>query len=455
MKSHFIIIAVLYLIVGISPSVWAQKPRLLITTDIGGDPDDQQSLIRLMVFANEFDIEGIITSASGTPGELKEAVVRPDLVREIITAYGEVYDHLIKHDSEYPLPDELLGKIKTGNRQRGWEYIGEGYDTEASEWIIQMVDEEDEKLLNICIWGGQTDLAQALWKVKNTRNTQAYQTFISKVRVYDIADQDNIFQGIWDEHPGLFYILNKAPTGKDKREAVFRGMYLGGDEDLTSLTWLNEHIIERHGPLGALYPQKTWTAPNPYSAMKEGDTPSWFYFLNNGLQNSDYPGYGGWGGRFIKDESGYFRDAKDSVGHLFSARAAVWRWRPDFQHAFAARMDWCVSTYDEANHPPVARLNIGTDQEVVYQSVTTGSQLILDASSSHDPDGDSLSFHWMIYPEAGSYTGEVSLSSVYKNKTNMSIPQDAAGKEIHIILRVKDQGTPSLTAYRRIVLYIE
>jgi len=59
-------------------SLLAQQPRLLITTDIGSDPDDQQSLVRLMVYSNEFEIEDLVCSASGTPGELKEAVVRPD-----------------------------------------------------------------------------------------------------------------------------------------------------------------------------------------------------------------------------------------------------------------------------------------------------------------------------------------------------------------------------------------
>jgi len=118
-------------------------------------------------------------------------------------------------------------------------------------------------------------------------------------------------------------------------------------------------------------------------------------------------------------------------------------------------MDWCVSPYDKANHPPVARLSLGTERGVVYQSATPGSQLTLDASNSHDPDGDSLSFHWMMYPEAESYTGEVSLSSVDEIKKDVSIPHDAAGTEIHIILRVIDHGTPRLTAYRRIVLDIQ
>jgi Protein of unknown function (DUF1593) len=75
----------------------AERPRLAVLTDMGGDPDDQQSMIRLMVYANEFDLELLIATAAGTPGELKEAITRPDLIHRIIDAYGEVLPNLQKH----------------------------------------------------------------------------------------------------------------------------------------------------------------------------------------------------------------------------------------------------------------------------------------------------------------------------------------------------------------------
>ena len=68
-----------------------ERPRLAILTDIGGDPDDQQSMIRLMVYSNEFEIEALIASASGTPGELKKAITRPDLILEIVDAYERYF----------------------------------------------------------------------------------------------------------------------------------------------------------------------------------------------------------------------------------------------------------------------------------------------------------------------------------------------------------------------------
>jgi len=93
-----------------------------------------------MVYSNEFDIEGIVTSASGTPGELREAVVRPDLVEEIIRGYQAVYPNLLKHNANFPDPQYLFSVVKKGNPQRGWEHVGEGHDTEGSNWIIQRVD---------------------------------------------------------------------------------------------------------------------------------------------------------------------------------------------------------------------------------------------------------------------------------------------------------------------------
>src|SRR5947208_562234 len=80
----------------------AAKPRLLVLTDIGGDPDDQQSLIRLMTYANEFEIEGLIASATGTPGELKKEITRTELICEIVAAYGKVRPNLLLHHPDYP-----------------------------------------------------------------------------------------------------------------------------------------------------------------------------------------------------------------------------------------------------------------------------------------------------------------------------------------------------------------
>ena len=426
-----------------------EKPRLLITTDIGGDPDDTQSLIRLMLYSNEFEIEGLVASASGTMGELKEDIVRTDLIKEIVDAYGQVQPNLAMHDPDYPAADTLLSRIKAGNPQRGLPAVGEGNLTEGSAWIIQQVD-ESEKLLNVAIWGGQTDLAQALWQVKNERSENEYRQFIAKLRVHDIADQDSLFPHIKANHPDLFYILNRASLQEDKRNAVFRGMYLDGNEQLTSLDWLKENVIENHGPMGALYPQKTWTAPNPYGAMKEGDTPSWFYFLPNGLNVPEHPEYGGWGGRFEPMENQYFNDATDTWNGLSNARVTVARWREDFQQAFAARMDWCVKSPEKSNHAPVPVIDGNKPGTLLRISAAEGENLMLNASNSFDPDDDQLTYEWMIYPEAGDLQQEVALKSK-GSEVEMDMV-DLNGAEIHLILTVTDDGSPVLSGYQRIII---
>lgn len=315
----------------------AERPRLAVLTDIGGDPDDQQSMTRLLVYANEFEIELLLASASGTPGELKESITKPELIREKIELYRQVLPNLKKHANGWPEADTLLAKVKSGNPLRGRDHIGMGHETEGSREIIRLVDQgTPERPLNIAVWGGQTDLAQALWQVKELRGDKGIVRFAACCRIYDIDDQDKIASWIRGEFPGLFYILAKSHEGQDRRKGVYRGIYLTGDESLTGKDWITKNIVAS-GPLGAAYPMKTWTAPSLQSCMKEGDTPSWFFFLPAGGNDPSDPTKPGWGGRFEKEPDGWFRDVKSND----DARLEVSRWRPAFQADFAKRMAWC------------------------------------------------------------------------------------------------------------------
>ncbi len=315
------------------------RPRLAVLTDIGGDPDDRQSMIRLMIYANEFRIEALIASAAGTRGELKTSVTRPELIHEIVDAYEIVRPALEKHATGWPTARSLKSVIKSGNRFRERAHLGEGHDTEASRHLIERIDAASPNdRLNISIWGGQTDLAQALWRVKTDRGAEGLAEFVRKFRVYDIADQDGIASWMLSEFPGMFYILSKAPRGRDGREATFRGMYLTGDESLTSHAWIESNVL-KSGPLGALYPTRTFTAPNPHGCLKEGDTPSWFFFLRTGGNDPDAPEKPGWGGQFEKRPDGSYGDLPKLDGQ--DPRTTVSRWRPAFQADFARRMAWC------------------------------------------------------------------------------------------------------------------
>ncbi|MDZ4402721.1 DUF1593 domain-containing protein [Prosthecobacter sp.] len=332
--------ATLALLLTATLHAFAEGSRLAVLTDIGGDPDDQQSMVRLMVYANEFDVELLLASAAGTPGELKEAVTKPELIREIIAGYEKVLPNLQKHAEGWPEAEALRQRVKSGNPRRGREHIGVGHDTEGSRELIRLVDSGSaERPLNVAIWGGQTDFAQALWRVKQERGGGGMAVFAKKLRVYDINDQDRIADWMRGEFPGLNYILGKAPPGRDKREGTYRGVYLTGDESLTSKAWIEANVKSR-GPLGALYPMKTFTAPNKHACMKEGNTPSWFFFLPLGGNDPSDPTKPGWGGQFQRESDGWWRDLPAKPD--FDPRSTVSRWRGDFQADFAKRMKWCV-----------------------------------------------------------------------------------------------------------------
>lgn len=432
----------------------ADKPRLVVLTDIGGDPDDQQSMIRLTHHSNEFDIEALVATAAGVPSEKKEDALYPELIREIVAAYGKVQPNLVRHRPDFPEAKYLLDRVKSGNAVRGVRSVGAGHDTEGSRWITAVVDRDDPRPVNVTIWGGSTELAQALWRVRNDRTPEQLRAFLGKLRVYAISHQDDTGPWINETFPDLFYVLAKAAPGRDMREGAYRGMYLGGDESLTSREWVDLHLRHGRGPLGALFPTRTWTAPNPHATLKEGDTPSWFYFLPVGLGNPAHPEWGSWGGRFRRERGGLYRDATDTVGRVTDARSTVWRWRPAFQAEFAARALWCVKPPAEANHPPVAVLNGDRTTAAVELTARPGAAVRLSAAGSSDPDGDRLTVRWFVYPEAGTYGASAPVANAAAEVAGLTVPADAAGKTIHVILEVSDRGSPALTRYRRAVVSV-
>ena len=339
--------------------------------------------------------------------------------------------------------------------------VGEDHDTEGSNWIVSVVDRADTRPVNVAIWGGATELAQALWHLRNERGAPELKRFLAKLRVYSIGHQDDSGALIVENFPDLFFVLaaadpsdvsGKPQKGPDRRLSLYRGMYLGGDESLTSGDWIDTNVRTNHGPLGELYPPKTWTTPNPYGALKEGDTPSWFYFLALGLSDADHPDWGGLGRTLSRVPAPFLNDAADTVNGVTDARASVWRWRTAYQNDFAARMDWCAqSDRTKANHPPQATLNGHPSRRIMFLRTKPGEHISLNASGSSDPDGNNLRYRWYVYREAGTYRGVVRLKG--ETTENDLVAPEVTGKAtIHVILEVTDDGRPALTSYRRIVL---
>jgi hypothetical protein len=265
---------------------------------------------------------------------------RPQLIHRLVDAYAAVLPNFRRHAAGWPDADALRTRIVSGNPRYGRAFVGADHDTPASRALIARIDAgPPERPLNLTFWGGQTDLAQALWRVKHDRGPAGLAAFVRAFRVYDVSDQDGLADWLHTEFPGMFYLIARAAPGRAKEEATFRGMYLTGDESLTSRAWVEANLLSR-GPLGALYPVKAYTVPNPHGCMKEGDAPSWFFFLPLGGNDPADPARPGWGGQYRRLPDGRWGDLP-AAGD-FEPRHTVSRWRPDFQRDFAIRATWAL-----------------------------------------------------------------------------------------------------------------
>ena len=443
-----------------------EKIRILILTDIENEPDDAQSLVRFLTYANMFDVEGLVATTSCWQRDQ----IADWRIHEIVDAYGEVCNNLEKHEKGYPTYSFLKERIKRGFPDFGMNAVGEGKDSEGSEWIIKIVDHDDPRPVWVPIWGGANCLAQALWKVKETRSPEEVTRFIKKLRVYTISDQDNAGPWMRKTFPDLFYICSPGyheNGGNSYFYATWIGISgernyhfpSGADKYIIDNEWVHEKLQQDHSPLGAQY--------HDIEYIMEGDSPSFMYFLNNGLNEPEHPDWGSWVGRYafytpyprkffhIPESRPFWTNTDDwVVGNddltYINAQASIWRWREAYQNDFAARMDWTIMDYHEANHPPVPGL---LHNEVV--KVKSGYNVVLDASKSTDPDKNELSYDWIYYKEVGSFRGNIKFENVSQIKTSFIAPKVDREESIHIILAVTDNGEPALTRYKRVIIKVK
>jgi hypothetical protein len=419
------------------------KPRTIVTTD--GEVDDMDTFIRLLLYTNEFDIEGIIYTSSqwhyagdgkGTKCISEMPVTkrlygeRTDLrwtgtewIQKLIDKYAVSYPNLIKHDISYPSPEYLKSIIRVGNI----DFEGEmSKNTEGSDYIKKILLDDEPAPVYIQLWGGTNTLARALKSIedeyKSKRNwSEIYRKVSDKAIIYTVLDQDATYtKYVAPNWPDVRVIYNSAQFWSFAYQ--WPRVVPEALKPVMSGPWFKENIKFHHGPLmenyycwgdGQIIPgdpdhtqgdtaQARRQKLSQFSFISEGDSPAYFFLLNYGLRSTEDPSYGGLGGRFVQsatnpkrwEDGNTVTDYDPYTGKDEGSYPQI-RWIETLQNDFAARADWCVKPLNEANHAPIVSLkqaeNIITDAGAVIPLYGVAS----------DPDHNALTFHWWQYTEAG------------------------------------------------------
>ena len=416
--------------------------RLIIETDAGGDPDDEQSLVRFLLYVNEWDVEGIIANRpKSRDGEnLNPERTGHGVVRRLVRAYGECYPSLVQHDSRYPRPDELLDRTVAGNDD----------SDEAVNLIIAAVDSSDPRPVWYSDWGTDdgsctNNLLRALDRILKERGQEGYAKFKSRLR---LASAEAFGDHTTKLAPPFPLWVNTFQPEVDRRRWYHR---FSGITATAGGFDFEKHLLGGASPLGRLYPTNTT------HQQKEGDTMTFLYLVPTGMNDPAQPTWGSWAGRYGRnpehgDRPYYWANQQDAWQGTTHRENTLKRFAADLQNDFRARLDWCTKPPAEANHPPAVVLNGQQGKSIVRVTAKPGAALELSAEGTTDRDEDQLSYEWLVYREPGTYPGDTQLKGTDQPQAKMLVPSDAAGKSIHVLLTVRDAGDPPLAAYRRVVV---
>lgn len=501
--NKFIVFATLFML---SCTLSAQQkssilPRTIVTTD--GELDDVDSFIRMLLYSNEYKVEGLIISSSqwhykgdgkGTKF-ISEMEMTKNLygertelrwpgeqwIYDLVDAYGKVYPSLVKHSKNYPTHQYLRNLIRIGNI----DFEGEmEKDTPGSDFIKQKLLDDDMSPLYLQVWGGTNTIARALKSIEDQyKNTSEWKSVYNKVCkkaiIYAILDQDATYRKYisvqWPDvkiyyNASQFWVF--AYFWKRAVPQAFHP-YLEGK-------FMGENIIQDHGPLTAMYysygdgnPPKgeiddiyssmekaknnMWGSFGQYDFISEGDSPAFLHLVNVGLNNLEHPEFGGWGGRLIRSEvqpnrwedgpkAADYNPFSDSMDLAYAQS----RWIPALQNDFAARADWCVMDYKDANHAPTIVVK-GGNKRLGKAGASIDVRFKLT-----DPDKNKVSTKLWQYQEVGTGKGKVTIASKRNTSATIVLPGEArSGDTYHIIVEGTDNGIPALTRYQRLVITVK
>jgi hypothetical protein len=430
----------------ILPFAWASgadRPRIIATTD--GEIDDRCSMVRFLLYADQWDIDGIVYSSSkfhwkghNWAGE--------DWIEQDIDRYATFHDNLKQHAPGFPTPRQLRELVYVGNIDN----VGEmKKKTPGSKRIVDVLLDSKPGPVYLQAWGGTNTIARAL-KTIQEEHPGKMKKVSEKAILYIILDQDDTLkQYIVPNWPKLRVLGSFSQFGciayrwKSKIPEPLHEYFLG--------RWMKRNILQGHGPLCARY-ESYGNQKNRHGQWaegdfrSEGDSPAFMHQIDVGLRSLEHPSYGGWGGRFKPDKLGknVWRGADDD-GDL---NKPIWRWAEAFQNDWAARADWCVKDFDDANHPPRAKV-VGP----LNRTVEPGQKVTLSAKGSSDPDGDNISYKWWQYADVDTARATIDIAQAARQNAGFVVPNEP-GRTVHVILEVTDDGDPPLTRYRRIVFTI-
>ncbi len=459
------------------------KPRLVVCTDIAPadvEPDDMESMVRLMAYADQFEIEALITSVGWNcdPYPVEWA----QYLQRVIEAYRQDVQKLMQRSGQkkfltldkenkqqyigyWPSADYVKSRAVMGSIHGGIKAIGADNDSPGSELLIRLADEDDPRPIYVAAWGGANTLAQAIWRVKQTRSPEALRQFVRKFRIYTITDQDMQYSMRMNRSYSSHLWLRQEFA--DDLQFVWDEGTWQEQCELGKRHWQqHKDNIQGRGALGSEYPTYKWGV--------EGDTPSFLYVMPNGLNNPDDPHQAGWAGYH---ERGLCADSLTTAWTSWQeplrsiSVAYKQRFYPDELNDFMARMQWAAEGHGNLNpyivispqvafvHPltlegasiamPNDTITITVPPRVKKDDVLT---IRMDASKSFDPDGDALSFLWWQQPEIGKT--KITIDQSDQAIATLHIPANASGDTIHIICEVHDDGPFHLVAYRRIIISI-
>ncbi|MBN2449854.1 MAG: DUF1593 domain-containing protein [Lentisphaeria bacterium] len=415
--------------------------RTIATTD--GEIDDRCSMIRFLMYANEWDIRGIVHSSSkyhwkGDATHARHNWEDESWLDRQLDAYERVFPSLASNDPGYPTPAHLRGQVFVGNVA----YEGDmDRPSPGSQRIVDVLLDPDPSPVWLQAWGGANTIARAL-KTIEEEHPERVEEVSRKAKLFLIAVQDNTMDA---------YILKRWPKVELILSTAFGAIAYGWQKIMSpeeqayfDARWMQANILRDHGPLAALY-----EAHGDGRFRSEGDSPAFLHLIDVGLGSHLDPSWGGWGGRFERRD-GRWLSAADGRDR----QRAILRWAAAFQNDWAARADWCVQPFAACNHAPVPVCNGDATKAVLRIATDPGARIPLSAAGSSDPDGNALAYRWWIYRDAGSYWGEPGLPGADTPDATLEVVPEASGRSIHVILEVSDNGSPPLTRYRRVIVEV-